>query len=341
MSVETGKAVSFLSERSSGYLLAGFGAALFSTKAIIIKLAYGAGFADVDAIMLLGLRMAFALPVYLLIGFWLLRGKSRQIRKELSPKLVVASGLVGLVGYYLASYLDLVGLMYLTAQLERLVLFTYPLFVMILGAMFFGGRITRWGLLSLALAYAGIALVYFRGAIAGGDHVTIGVLFVLGAAFCFAFYQLLARALVGRLGSMLFTCVAMSAAATGSLIHFVADGLYSGAGLDLTAIPAEIYGLAAILSIAATVVPSFMLNAGLARIGAQAVAMIGTISPIMTIVLAILILGEPFTLVDAAGALLVIAGIGIFTWKDSRKPAGPVSPISGAAVLSARPDDRP
>lgn len=334
-----------LSARGWGYGLAALGAALFSTKAIIIKLAYDAGYSQVDAIMLLGLRMAFALPIYLLIGFWLLRRKAGSVLPGLSAGTVIASCLVGLLGYYLASYLDLVGLMFLTAQLERLVLFTYPLFVMILGAMFFGGRMTRWGLFSIALSYSGIALVYFNGAIADGDNVAAGILFVLAAAFCFALYQLLARALVGRVGSLLFTCMAMSAAATGSLIHFAVDSALSGsaAGLDLAAIPAEIYALAALLSIAATVIPSFMLNAGLERIGAQAVAMIGTLSPIITIFLAIIILGEPFTLVDAAGAFLVIAGIGVFTWRDSRRrvrPAGPINPVSGSAVLHATPDDR-
>jgi drug/metabolite transporter (DMT)-like permease len=326
------------SYRLHGCLLAGGGAALFSMKAIIIKIAYGDEGVDVDAILLLGLRMAFALPVFLAIGFWLIRSRGVNLRERLTMRLALSSALVGLLGYYLAAYLDFLGLMFITAQLERLVLFTYPLFVMILGALFFGGLITRWGLLSLLIAYAGITMVYFQGAMSQGENVTTGVLFVLGAAFAFALYQLLARSIISTTGSLLFTCIAMSAAAVGSLFHLAVDSALSDTGAHLAALPARVYFLAAILGIVATVLPAFMINAGLERIGAQASAMIHTISPIVTIVLAVAILGEPFTIIDALGSAFVIAGVGLYTWKDTRKA---VSPATGSTVLRARPGDRP
>jgi drug/metabolite transporter (DMT)-like permease len=325
-------------DRLHGYLLAGGGAALFSMKAIIIKIAYGEADFEVDAILLLGLRMAFALPLYLAIGTWLLRRRNGNIRDRLSPPLVIAAALVGVLGYYFAAYMDFLGLMFITAQLERLVLFTYPLFVMVLGSLFFGSRMTLWGVLSLLIAYSGVTLVYFRGGMAVGNNVTAGVALVLTAAFAFAFYQLLARSIMARTGSMLFTCIALAAAATVALSHLSINAVFSDSGPVLADVPVRIYWLAAVLGIATTVLPSFMINAGLERIGAEASSMIHTLSPLVTIVLAVIVLGEPFTAIDAAGSLLVIAGVGLYTWKDSRKA---VSPVSGSAVLHARTDDRP
>ncbi|HMB47793.1 MAG TPA: DMT family transporter [Afifellaceae bacterium] len=327
-----------LSYQVQGYLLAGGGAALFSMKAIIIKIGYGDSGVEVDAILLLGLRMAFALPVYLAIGIWMIRRRGEVLRARLTRRLVGTSFLVGLLGYYLASYLDFVGLMFITAQLERLVLFTYPLFVMILGALFFGGRLTRWGVCSLILAYSGIALVYFQGASAQGEHVNLGVLFVLSAALSFALYQLLARSIIRQTGSVVFTCIAMSSAAMAALLHLAVDAGLSGTTPGFADIPARIYLLAALLGIAATVLPSFMINAGLERIGAQASAVTHNLSPFITIALAVVILGEPFTWIDGAGAVLVILGVGFYSWNDTRRA---VSPVSGSAVLRARPDDRP
>ena len=321
-----------------GYLLAGGGAALFSMKAIIIKLAYGDESVQIEPITLLGLRMAFALPVFIGIGYWLYRSRARTAVADISAHDVGICALVGLLGYYFAAYMDFVGLKFITAQLERLVLFTYPLFVMILGALFFGGRITRWGILSLAICYCGVALVYFRGGIASGDQVGLGIAFVLLAALSFALYQLLARSLIRKVGSLLFTCIAMSSAAVASLVHMALAQYFSETMVPVNALPPYVFGMAAALGILATVIPSFMINAGLGLIGAQASSMIHTISPVVTIVLAIIVLGEPFTVMDAIGSSLVMLGVGIYTWHDSRKV---VSPVSGSAVLNARSDDRP
>ena len=324
--------------RIRGYLLAGGGAALFSMKAIIIKLAYGAEGVQVEPITLLGLRMAFALPVFLAIGFWVLRRRNGFSAPRLSVSEISLYAVVGLLGYYFAAYLDFVGLKYITAQLERLVLFTYPLFVMILGAMFFGGRVTRWGILSLGICYGGIALVYLKGGIASGENVSLGVVLVLAAALVFALYQLLARSIIGRIGSLLFTCIAMSSAAAAALCHMLFAQYFLQTAPPMAEIPPTIYLMAAVLGIVATVIPAFMINAGLGLIGAQASSMVHTISPVATIVLAILVLGEPFTMLDGIGSALVMAGVGIYTWKDSRKP---ISPVSGSAVLNARQDGRP
>ena len=321
-----------------GYLLAAGGAALFSMKAIIIKLAYGADGGQVAAITLLGLRMAFALPVFLAIGYWLYTRRQRSAAPDLSAGTIALCALVGLLGYYFAAYMDFIGLKYITAQLERLVLFTYPLYVMILGAVFFGGRITRWGILSLAICYCGVALVYLKGGIAEGEHVALGIALVLIAALAFALYQLLARVLILRVGSLVFTCIAMSSAAFASLLHMTWLHSHAQDMVPISALPMHVFAMAAALGILATVVPSFMINAGLGLIGAQASSMIHTISPVVTIVLAVAVLREPFTAIDAAGSLLVICGVGIYTWRDNRRA---VSPVSGSTVLNARQGDRP
>ena len=197
----------------NGYFLAAFGSVLFSTKAIFVKLAYGAGATlEIDAITLLALRMAFALPVYLIIGGLAWRSRGRGGHPAPTARQFVAAFLIGILGYYGASYFDFEGLVYLTAQFERLVLFTYPFFVMFLGALFFGGRITSWGVAALCLAYAGISVIFFEGATATGEFAMIGTMFVLAAAFCFALYQLLAKPIIACMGSRIFTCIAMTGA---------------------------------------------------------------------------------------------------------------------------------
>jgi drug/metabolite transporter (DMT)-like permease len=300
----------------SGYLLAGCGSMLFAMKGILIKLAYGTGNAiAVDAVTLLAIRMCFAMPVYVAIGAASWRDHARGGTPLPAGRLVLLAATVGLLGYYLSSYLDFQGLVYLSAQFERLILYTYPVFVMILGALFFGGRLTRLGVMALVVSYSGIATIFLDGGSGQGEHVALGVALVLGSAFTFALYQLLAKSLITRIGSRMFTCIAMTSASIGVLTHFFASRGISA----LLTLPSHIVLIGGLLGIFATVLPSFMVNAALGRIGAEAVATIGTISPVATIAMAILILGEPFTPTDALGTVLVIAGVGLFTWHDARR----------------------
>jgi drug/metabolite transporter (DMT)-like permease len=296
----------------AGYMLAGGGAALFSTKAIFIKLAY---MELTDAPLLLALRMVFALPVFALIGVYAFSRMKAQGKPTPSPSLFASAALTGFIGYYLASLLDFEGLVYITAQLERLVLFTYPIFVMLLGWAFFGAKLTRIGLIAAFVTYLGLVVVFNGGITTDAWSTTIGTLLVLGAALSFALYQLLARKIIGLMGSTLFTSVAMSAASLGSILHWY---LFSNTGLSH--LSPRYLSLAAGTAIFATIVPSFMINAGLGRIGAQSTAMISTISPLVTIYLAVIFLGEQFTLIDALGTVLIIGGIGLYSWFDVRKP---------------------
>ena len=294
----------------AGYLLAALGAALFSTKAIIIKLAYDEG---IRAETLLALRMSLSLPFYLAIGAAALGRNARSGNALPSPRLLVSAACVGLLGYWFASYTDFLGLIYISAQFERLILFTYPAFVVILGALFFGQSLHPRAFIGIGVSYAGLALIFATKLTALGSDVARGAALVLAASVAFALYQLLAKPLIGRLGPQLFTCVAMGAAAVPALLQFLLLEPISTLLVSPTMLG---YGLA--LAIGATVLPSFLLNAALHRISAQANATIGTLSPVVTILLAVALLGEEVSWIDAAGTVLVIAGVGLFTLFDQR-----------------------
>ena len=228
-------------------------------------------------------------------------------------KTFAAAIISGFLGYYISAILDFQALTFITAQLERLVLFSYPLFVMILGALFFGKPMTLSGTIGAVITYGGLALVFQRGMQIGGFNTVVGTLLVLAAALTFALYQLLAQGFIAKMGSMLFTAVAMAAASLASILHY-----WTLTGSVAFPVSTQFIGIAAVLALLATVLPSFLVNAGLARIGPQATSMIATLSPLITIILAVEILGEPFTLLDALGTALVIAGIGYYTWTDMR-----------------------
>lgn len=294
-----------------GYALAAAGAVLFSTKAIFVKLAYSD---RPDPELLLALRMALALPFFLVVGTVAARGRGATARLMAERRTVAAAVGVGLVGYYLASMLDFQGLVHITAQLERLVLFTYPIFVMLLGWAFFGASLTPGAIVAGAVTYCGLAIVFNQGVRTGGDDVVLGTLLVLGSALSFALYQLLAKGYITRLGSALFTSIALSSAAVACILHYLIVADFAEFSLSRNFLANSLA-----IALLATVVPSFLVNAGLGRIGAQATAMIGTLSPIATIGLAVSVLGEPFTGADAIGTALVIAGVGLYTWLDMRR----------------------
>lgn len=314
-------------QRNWGYLMALIGAVGFSMKAIFVKLAYlpGGGLEanELDAITLLMLRMGFAVPVYIVIALYIGAKRRAAGQAPISLKLIAGSAVMGCTGYYLCAYLDFQGLKLITAQLERLLLFTYPAFVVILGALFFGGRINLTSLGCIALAYSGLGLVFARGDIATGEHVLLGSALLIACAFCFALFQLFAKPMINKIGSTPFTCAAMIASGAAIFLHFLISNL-SGGGLDGTGLidaldlPPRLYIIGAVMAVFSTLIPSFLVNIALGRIGAQAVATIGMISPIATVIAAIVILGEPFGIYDALGTALTILGIGLYTWLDKR-----------------------
>lgn len=291
-----------------GYGLTALGAALFSTKAIFIKLAFRE---EVNATLMLAWRMIFSMPVFLVIGLMMFWRLKRDAKPVPSPRIMLVSAFTGFLGYGISSYLDFKGLEYISAQLERLVLFTYPLFVMFIGAYWFKQPLTRYGLVACLVTYVGLAIVFGVDVPAGGWSTVIGTAFVLACAITFAVQQLLAKSLIAAAGTVLYTAASMFAGGVFCLIiHAVADG-------DFSASPYFLW-MALGCAVFATVVPVFCINGGLARISTQAVAMISTLSPIVTIGLAVTILGEPFTWADAIGSTLVLAGVSYYTWADSK-----------------------
>ncbi len=295
-----------------GYLCAALGATLFSTKAIIIKLAYADG---INAETLLALRMGLSLPFYAAIGWASVAERRRTGRALPGRGLVLRATLIGMLGYWFASYTDFLGLEYISAQFERLILFTYPAFVMIFGALFFVQPIRAPTFIGIAISYLGLAFIFATKVTTLGVEVAKGAALVLAAALAFALYQLLAKEVIGRIGPRLFTCIAMSGAAAMALLQFA---LTQPLASLIVSEHMLFYGL--LVAIGATVLPSFLLNTALQRISAQANSTIGTLSPVVTILLAVAILGEAFSWIDAAGTALVLAGVGWFTLGD-RKPS--------------------
>lgn len=282
-----------------GFILAIFGTLLFSLKSIFIKFLYKQG---LDADVVLVLRMALALPIYVIILTWLLRHKTS--RTELNSSTLGSIFLLGFLGYYLASLLDLMGLELISAQLERLSLFTYPFMVAVIGYFLFNEGLTRRLVLALIISYSGLFLVMGQELQLTGNNVVQGVSLVLASALSFAFYVLLSRPFIKQLGSKLFTSIAMIASSIFGLIHgmiildFSQLAVTSSAWLWLT-----------MLVIFSTVIPSFMMTEAIHRIGPAQTGIVGMLGPIFTIGLAVYLLGEPFTLIIAAGVLLVIIGV--------------------------------
>jgi drug/metabolite transporter (DMT)-like permease len=300
-----------LSSEIIGFILAAIGAILFSTKAVAIKIAYQD---KVDAETLLALRMALASPFYLAIGLHSLRDRARTGRPLPSLKLTISVVGVGLLGYWVSSYLDFLGLEYVTAQVERLILFTYPLFVVIFGWLFFRQRISRQALAAVVISYLGLIVIFGDNSALGGHRALIGSLFVLAAAIFFALYQLFAKNLIAETGPRLFTCISMLAAASGAFVQFFITHPASALAVDSKVWLTSLY-----IAIGATVLPTFFMNAALHRISAQANATIGTLSPVATIILAYLILGETLSGTALIGTALVLAGVGWFTFSVARR----------------------
>jgi len=285
--------------RLLGAALVAVAAVAFSGKAIIIKLAYRHG---VDAVTLLALRMLFSLPFFVLLGWWAGR-RERGAPLSTADRWAVIG--LGLIGYYLASLFDFLGLQYITAALERLVLFLYPTFVVLLSAVFFARPVTRRDLAALALSYLGIAFVFANDFATQPGNVTLGTFWVLLSALCYSVYLLGSGRLVGRMGSIRFACLAGIVSCIGVVAHFL---VVSDASL-LWRQSAEVDGLALLMALVSTVLPIILTSEGIRRMGASHASMVGSVGPVATIALGYWFLDEAVTAVQLAGAALVLAGV--------------------------------
>lgn len=287
-----------------GFAFAIGAALLFSCKPIIIKWAYSYG---IDALSLMLLRMALALPVYLLIGAIIIRKQ----KNGFSIKHWASASFIGLFGYYLATFLDLKGLELANAQLERIILYAYPTMVVVLGAVIFKHKVAKRQVGALALCYTGIFCIFLQDLTLQGDQVIQGSLLILLSAVSYAIYMLFSKQHIDRFGSLLFTCISMSSATLATIIHSTIQlSVLSDKGhVSTWEFSNELVAIVLLLAFAATVIPSFMISEAVKRIGPANAALTGTVGPIMTSILAVVLLGEIFTLYHGLGMVLVILGV--------------------------------
>lgn len=288
-------------------LLFVIGAALaFSAKAVIIKVAYGYS-AQVTPIMLMALRMLISLPFFLAaIVIIELSGSYPSINHKDRLRLLI----LGVVGFYLAAYLDFLGLSYISASLERLILLLYPTLVVLFSAFFVGRPIKAEEAMALFISYMGIVLVFYQEFTLAGADIILGSALVFGSATTFAIYLIGSGAMINRMGATRFTAYAMTIACIATLIHFGMD--FDSA---VATLPAQVYGLAVLMAIISTVIPAFLMSAGIHHLGAGPASIISSLGPVMTIFLAYLYLDEQLTKVQILGAALVIAGIFVVSKK--------------------------
>lgn len=280
------------------------GSVAFSAKPVLVKAIYQY---DVDTMTLLALRMLFAAPLFLLMAWWAGRPAVAFTAREIAGIIAL-----GFLGYYLGSFLDLAGLQYISAGFGRLILYLYPTLVLLMSAAFLQQPLRGRQLVSLGLSYAGIALVFSAEAQLGESlPLTVwGAMLVFGSAVTYAIYLVAGSRLVHKFGAMRFSAYA-SLIATGFVIaHFLAIR-----PLQALVVTHEAYVLVAVLAVFATVLPLWLMAEGLKRIGANQVSLVGCVGPLATMTFAWMFLGEAMTLVQLAGAVLVLAGVLIITLK--------------------------
>ena len=298
-----------------GFLVAFFGALLFSTKAIIVKKA----FADVgaDALTLLTLRMLFSLPFYIGAAFLV---SFKKFNRKMTTKEWAIVIVLGTFGYYLSSLLDFLGLQYISAGLERLILFLYPSFVVLINAVLFKEKIKGIIIRALLLSYLGIAVAYF-GELqfeTGNPNFYWGSFLILLCSITFAIYIAGSGYIIPKVGASKFTAYALLCSTAGVFLHYILRGDYASVKSSM-----DLWWYGILLALIATVLPTFMLSFALKKIGASNVAIISSIGPVSTILQAHFVLGEPVFAEQILGTAMVLAGILLLSIKP--KESHPVN----------------
>lgn len=283
-----------------GLLMAALGSIAFSGKAIIVKLAYRHG---VDAVTLVMYRMLFALPLFAGMAWWAGRGRPALSRRDLLGVLWL-----GFTGYYLASFLDFAGLQYISASFERLILYLNPTLVLLLGWALYGRRVQRTQMLAMAVSYAGVLLVFGHEASLQGPNVVLGAALVFLSALSYALYLSYSGELVQRLGALRLAGLATSVACVLCIVQFLLLRPLSAAQVA----PPVIW-LSILNATACTAAPVLLVMMGIERIGAGLAAQVGMIGPMSTILMGVVLLGEPFNGWIIAGTALVVGGVFLVT----------------------------
>ncbi|MBD7921553.1 DMT family transporter [Xanthomonas bonasiae] len=279
-----------------GVLLAAGGAIAFSGKAIIVKLGYRYG---VDAVTLLALRMLVALPCFAAMALWAAR-RAPPLQRGDRWRI----GALGVLGYYLASYLDFLGLAYITATLERLILYLTPTLVLLIGVLAFRRRPQRRQLWALALSYLGVLLAFGHDLQVGGARTAWGSLLVFGSALAYALYLVGSGQMVARIGAVRLTAYASLVACVLCIAQFLLLR-----PLQALLLPTPVYWLSLLNGTLCTAVPVLATMLAVRRIGSGLASQIGMLGPVSTIVLSVLLLGEAMGPWQIVGTLLVLGGV--------------------------------
>jgi len=271
-------------------------AILFSSKGVFIKCAFAHG---ADPVTVLGLRMAYALPAFLVAG-WLSGRKAPALTRLQWGRLA----LLGFVGYYLSAMMNFAGLRHISVGMERMVLYTYPTLVLIGSAVFLKAKVTPRVVAAIAVSYAGIAVGYAGETRAADGHTLAGVALVFGSAVTYAYFVVLSGAMIREIGAARFTAHAVGMSCVFVIAHF----LCTHPPAMLAALPAPVHGYALILAVFGTIIPSFLLGVGLRRAGPTRFSIISAVGPMATVVLAWAILGEGMNGAQVAGLALSLGG---------------------------------
>lgn len=291
------------SSRATGIIFAILGVVLFSAKAVMVKMAYTY---EIDHLTLLMFRMVFALPVYLFIA---LKNKPAKELK-ITNKDYVWLFVFGFLGYYLASLFDFMGLQYLKAGLERIILFIYPTIVVLLSWLFFRKRISNTQTLAIVITYLGVFITFWEEIGLEGESVYYGVFLIFLSAVTYASYLVGSGWLIPKFGTVTFTAYAMLVSTFCVVIHFLFQGNF-----DVFNYPKEVYLLGLGMALFSTVIPSFLVSSAIQKLGANTFSIFGSLGPISTIILAFIFLDEHISALQIMGIIIVILGVSVLSKK--------------------------
>ncbi|WP_341226483.1 DMT family transporter [uncultured Arcticibacterium sp.] len=288
-----------MTQTQKGIFFVAIGAICFSAKAIFIKLAYAEY--DVDDITLLTLRFGYALPIFILIAFWRYKqGSLKTVNKRDWGYIAI----LAMLGYYWASWFDFKGLQYISAGLERIILFIYPTLVVIFSRLFLKTHISKSALIALGVTYVGVMIIAAEPRIFESENFLKGGAFILVSAVTYSLYLVFGGELIKKYGSINFNSISMILSSLYVLIHF---NLFSDVALSKIETGVHFYGI--LLAIVSTVIPTFMVMEGIKLLGANKASIVASVGPVSTILLAYIFLGEVLSLQEIIGSALVLAGV--------------------------------
>ncbi|WP_299252153.1 DMT family transporter [uncultured Aquimarina sp.] len=291
---------------SLGIILAVIGVVLFSAKAVMVKMAYKY---HISSEHLLLFRMAFSLPFYFVIATLNKPSNPEKIRKVDYLWIIF----FGFVGYYLASYFDFLGLQYIKAGLERIILFVYPTLVIVISRIFLKNKITKQQLVAIIITYIGVVITFWQELQLDTSNLISGVSLIFLSALTYATYLVGSGWLIPKFGAIAFTSYAMIVSSLCIIFQYVVFDRG-----NLLSYSSEVYVLGILMAFFSTIIPSYLISYAIAKLGASNVAIIGSLGPISTIILAFFFLGESLSLIQIIGAGIVILGIYSITKKSKK-----------------------